>query len=228
MAENKKGFVLYCDLIHTIKKLPDEKAGQLFKHILSYVNDENPQINDLIIDLAFEPIKQQLKRDLNKWEETRLKRSESGKLGGLKRAENLKQNEANEANAKFAKQNEANEAVIVKDTVTVKVKDKVIVNDNVINNNKSDKPILRFIIPEISEIKEYCFLRNNNVDAETFYNFYQSKGWMVGKSKMKDWKACIHTWEKSNNNQTNNSIKNEQRRNNVDAAAKLAGGYGEL
>lgn len=226
MAENKKGFVLYCDLIHTIKKLPDEKAGQLFKHILSYVNDENPKTDDLIIDLTFEPIKQQLKRDLNKWEEIRLKRSESGKLGGLKRAETFKQNEANQANATFAKQNEANQAVIV--TVKDKVKDIVIVNDNVINNNKSDKPILRFVIPEISEIKEYCFLRNNNVDAETFYNFYQSKGWMVGKSKMKDWKACIHTWEKSNNNQTNNSITNGKKRHNVDSAAKLAGGYGEL
>jgi hypothetical protein len=225
MAENKKGFVLYCDLIHTIKKLPDEKAGQLFKHILSYVNDENPKTDDLIIDLTFEPIKQQLKRDLNKWEEIRLKRSESGKLGGLKRAETFKQNEANQANATFAKQNEANQAVIV--TVKDKVKDIVIVNDNVINNNKSDKPILRFVIPEISEIKDYCFLRKNNVDAETFYNFYQSKGWMVGKSKMKDWKACIHTWEKSNTNQTN-SITNGKRRNNVDSLAKINGGYGEL
>lgn len=97
------------------------------------------------------------------------------------------------------------------------------INEDIIIN-KSNK----FIIPEISEIKEYCFLRKNNVDAEIFYNFYQSKGWMVGKSKMKDWKACIHTWEKSNNNQTNNSITNGKKRNNVDSAAKLAGGYGEL
>lgn len=70
MAKDKKSFLLYCDLIHTVKKLSDEQAGKLLKHILSYVNDENPVANDVIIDLVFEPIKQQLKRDLKKYEGT--------------------------------------------------------------------------------------------------------------------------------------------------------------
>ena len=85
MAENKKGFVLYCDLIHTIKKMPDDKAGLLFKHLLAYVNDENPITDDLLIELTFEPIKQQLKRDLDKWEDEVIKRGDSGALGNLKR-----------------------------------------------------------------------------------------------------------------------------------------------
>jgi hypothetical protein len=115
MAIGKKSFVLYCDLIHTITKMPSDKAGDLFKHILAYVNDENPITNDLIIELTFEPIKQQLKRDLDKWEnEIKPKRSKSGRLGGLKSGEarrsKLKQNEANALNVK---QNEANEAVNV-------------------------------------------------------------------------------------------------------------------
>ncbi len=42
MAEEKKGFLLYSDIIHTIEKLTDEQAGVLFKHILKYVNDLNP------------------------------------------------------------------------------------------------------------------------------------------------------------------------------------------
>ena len=67
MAENKKSFLLYCDLIHTVEKMPIEKAGELFMHILKYVNDTNPITNDLIIQLTFEPIKQALKRDLDKW-----------------------------------------------------------------------------------------------------------------------------------------------------------------
>jgi hypothetical protein len=53
----------------------------------------------------------------------------------------------------------------------------------------------RFVPPTVDEIKEYCLERNNNVDAEKFYDFYQAKGWMVGKNKMKDWKACVRTWE---------------------------------
>jgi hypothetical protein len=85
MAEGKKSFLLYCDLIHTVKKMPDEKAGQLLKHVLEYVNDGNPETDDLIIQLVFEPIKQQLKRDLNKWETEIDRKSNSGKLGNLKR-----------------------------------------------------------------------------------------------------------------------------------------------
>ena len=61
MAENKKSFLLYCDIIHTIQQLSDEQAGNLFKHILQYVNDENPSTDNVITNIAFEPIKQQLK-----------------------------------------------------------------------------------------------------------------------------------------------------------------------
>ncbi len=76
MAENKKSFMLYVDLIHTVKKLDKSKVGELFIHILEYVNDLNPVTNDLIIEIAFEPIKQQLKRDLRKYEDTCKKNKE--------------------------------------------------------------------------------------------------------------------------------------------------------
>lgn len=85
MAENKKSFLLYCDIIHTVKKLPIDKAGELFITILEYVNDQNPVINDTIIDLVFEPIKQNLKRSLKDWESKKVEKSDSGKLGNLKR-----------------------------------------------------------------------------------------------------------------------------------------------
>jgi hypothetical protein len=77
MAKDKKSFLLYCDTIHTVDKLSNEKAGELFKHILAYVNDMNPTTNDFIIELAFEPIKQSLKRDLIKYEDKRLKNKEN-------------------------------------------------------------------------------------------------------------------------------------------------------
>ena len=66
----------------------------------------------------------------------------------------------------------------------------VIVNVNV-NSNKFTKP-------NIEDIKEYCNNRSNNINAESFYDFYESKGWKVGNQSMKDWKACIRTWEKRN------------------------------
>jgi hypothetical protein len=86
MAENKKSFVLYCDTFGLIKQLPDDIAGRLIKHIYSYVNDENPQTDELILNIAFEPIKAQLKRDLVKWENQVKQRSEAGKKSAEQRA----------------------------------------------------------------------------------------------------------------------------------------------
>ena len=85
MVENKKSFVLYCDIIKTVEMLPNEAAGELFKHLLSYVNDQDPKTENMLVKLAFEPIKQQLKRDLKKWKDKQNKKSESGILGNLKR-----------------------------------------------------------------------------------------------------------------------------------------------
>jgi len=65
-------------------------------------------------------------------------------------------------------------------------------------NNKEGKTN-RFTPPSQKDIEIYCQSRNNNVDVNKFFNFYESKGWMVGKNKMKNWKAAIHTWENREN-----------------------------
>ena len=115
MAENKRSFLLYCDIINTVSKLPDEMAGKLFKIILEYVNDKNPEPDNLLLQIAFEPIKQQLKRDLKHWEYIREIRSENGKKGG--RPKNEKQ--AKKANGFSEKQTKAKKAV--NDNVIVNV-----------------------------------------------------------------------------------------------------------
>ena len=60
-------------------------------------------------------------------------------------------------------------------------------------SNKKESGV--FTPPQLHEISQYCLERKNSVDATKFLNFYESKGWMVGKNKMKDWKACVRTWE---------------------------------
>ena len=85
MAENKKSFVLYSDSQGLVNQLPDDVAGRLLKHIYAYVNDENPVSDELLLNIAFEPIKQHLKRDLVKWQSTRETKSNNGNLGNLKR-----------------------------------------------------------------------------------------------------------------------------------------------
>lgn len=74
-------------------------------------------------------------------------------------------------------------------------------NNTSINNTSIIKEKIikkkNFIVPKVIEIKDYCLLRDNGINAEQFYDFYQSKGWMVGKTKMKDWKAAIRNWERN-------------------------------
>lgn len=69
-------------------------------------------------------------------------------------------------------------------------------NDNNVNNNK-ERAV--FKPPTVEEVKAYCQERGNNIDAESFVAFYESKGWMIGKNKMKSWKSAITTWEKRDN-----------------------------
>lgn len=72
---------------------------------------------------------------------------------------------------------------------------------------KADKPPTRrrFIPPTVDEVKQYCQEQGFSVDAERFVDHYESNGWMVGKNKMKDWKAAVRNWgrkEKPNNGKT--------------------------
>lgn len=70
--------------------------------------------------------------------------------------------------------------------------------DNKVNKDNKERGGEKFIIPELIEVIAYCKERNNNIDPAEFCDFYQSKGWMIGKNKMKDWRAAIRTWEKKN------------------------------
>lgn len=204
MAENKKSFIAYSDWYEMFKALPDDVAGKLIKHIFSYVNDENPNTDDFIINALFAQVKSTLKRDLVKWEEQRQQRSEAGK----KSAE-IRSTKINERSTSV-NETERNSTVSVSVNVSDNVNDNVIIKEEV----KSDKPIThtsKFIIPTIDEIKEYCLERNNRVDATKFYNFYESKGWLIGKNKMKDWKAAVRNWEASDNKSLKPAAYNNER-----------------
>lgn len=61
--------------------------------------------------------------------------------------------------------------------------------------DKSNRKSSAFIPPTLEEVSSYCQERNNNVNPQAFIDFYESKGWMIGKNKMKNWKSAVHTWE---------------------------------
>lgn len=114
MAKDKKTIVIYSDWIATFEKLTDEEAGKLIKHLLRYVNDQNPEA-DRMTELLFAQMQQTLKRDLKKWEEIKQQRSEAGKKGMAKRWEKI-----------------TNDNKTLQDLTNITVNDNV--NVNVINN----------------------------------------------------------------------------------------------
>lgn len=191
MAENKKSFVLYADLIATVGKLPDEIAGKLFKIVLEYVNDLDPTIDDLLLSVAFEPIKLQLKRDLKKYEGKREQWSDAGKKSA--EARRL----AKIAADKLEKLKVTDLTDVENRSTVSTVNDTV--NVTVIKENKQKK----FIKPTIQEVRDYCNERKNSVNPSRFVDFYEAKGWKIGKTTMKDWRAAVRTWEQNPDNKTN-------------------------
>ena len=119
MAIGKKSFILYCDQKGLWEKLDNEQAGKLIKHIISYVNDENPEEPDFVTGLAFEPIKQHLKRDLKRWEKQQLQRSKAGK----KSAEVRKRNATSVNERSISSTDNVSVSVSVNDSVSVNVND---------------------------------------------------------------------------------------------------------
>lgn len=79
----------------------------------------------------------------------------------------------------------------------------------------------RFTPPTLEEVKAYCSERNNGIDPQTFIDYYESNGWMVGKGKMKDWKATVRTWE---NRRKNDPPKRYGRKEVVPSWMKSSGG----
>ena len=85
--------------------------------------------------------------------------------------------------------NNTNKELSVSETIQSKVKESK-VKESRVNKTKNIE-----IPPLLEEVKKYCTERNNGVDYEKWFNFYSAKGWLIGKNKMKDWKAAVRTWE---------------------------------
>lgn len=189
MASDKKNnFILYKDFKSTIDLLTDEQAGKLIKAVFSYVNGRvEPNFTDGAITIAFSILKTQLERDLVKYKTIVERNQTNGLKGGRPKNNPNEKDKPKKPNGLLSNPKEPKKAD--SDSVSDSVSD----NDSDIIKKNSNKKV--FVPPTLDEVKNYCTERNNNVNAEKWMNFYESKGWMVGKNKMKDWKAAVRTWE---------------------------------
>jgi len=198
--ENKVSFILYADQRNVIQMLPDDKAGQLIKHIFAYVNDENPHTDDPLIQIAFEPIKQQFKRDLAKWKTTKEGRSAAGKASAEARrlAKLNQQTSTNPTNVDFVQQTSTNSTV--NDNVNVNVNDNVNVNVNKKDNKGVPPPFVDFIFHCREKAKQMNLVIDEDL-IRTKFDAWLEGGWkdMNGKNIL-NWKAKISSnityWQK--------------------------------
>ena len=122
----------------------------------------------------------------------------------------------------YSKQIEARVITLVNTPCKEKFTDnnntKVYTNNNLTDSNKK----ALFKKPKLDEVKNYCILRKNNIDAEAFIDFYESKNFMIGKNKMKDWKAAVRTWERREKGKPQTMSKIHQHlQKNINVKAKL-------
>jgi hypothetical protein len=190
--KTRDSFIFYRSFFSATKHLNQVEKAQLFEAICSYALDGNLSLLEGTPQGMFELIKPQLDANRKRFE------------NGCKKKQKISKTEAK--NKQTISKDEANVNVNVNVNHNEECKSELI-NDNLNNNSKGveidtvklmeiDKiKTKRFIKPNIQEIKDYCLERKNNVDVNKFFNYYEANGWKVGKNAMKDWKACIRTWE---------------------------------
>lgn len=187
----RDSLVFYRSFYEAIKYLPDENKLNVVMAILEYALNENEPVLQGVDGAVFSLVKPQI--DANN------KKYLNGSKGGRPKTKEEPKDNLN--------------VTIPKPNVNVNEN----VNVNVNENDKKDSgaknapkpPAKRFIPPSVENVTGYCNEKGYAIDAERFVDFYQSKGWMVGKNKMKDWKAAVRTWVKG----SNKPVKNKEEEN---------------
>lgn len=175
----RDSIVFYRSFYEAIKEIPLEEQGVVYNAIYGYALDGiEPELSG-IAKAIFLLVKPQI--DANN------SRYENGKKGGKPKA--------NQSETKTEPKPNQDETE-TEPNVNVNVN----VNENDLKENTKRKV---FTKPTVEEVKAYCVERKNNVNPDKFIDFYESKGWLIGKNPMKDWKACVRTWEKGGSSPPN-------------------------
>jgi hypothetical protein len=212
-------FVLYADILGQLDGLSREQMGDLFKGILLHVNGEEPADMDGVTRMAYGFITSQIDRDKGKY----LEKCEKNRENVKKRYDRIRPyTNAYEGNASYT--NAYEEKVrIPTDTDSDSDTDTDADSDTDVNNTVVVPKRTTFVPPSIADVQNYADEKGLKIDPEQFVDFYASKGWLVGKSKMKDWRAAVRNWCKRDRaSPTKNKFTNfDARTDNADKYAQL-------
>ena len=206
----KESYMLYRGWNPLFENLPKEQLGELFYAICCYQSGKEYTIENPLIKGVFEMVLMQFQKDEASYKEKCEAKAKNGKKGAESRWQDngkcqTEENTDDSENGKngkcyFRHTEEKNEMakMAIEEEEEEEEEDKEEVEE-VPTVPKKREARKRSSTPSVDEVREYCFERGNGVDAETFVDFYASKGWKVGNAPMKDWKAAVRTWEKRDN-----------------------------
>lgn len=189
----RDSIVFYDNWGRLLLDLPESQRLELIDLVFNYsFNDIERESSDPSVNAIFNMIRDKLDEDADKYDEICRKRSEAGKRGNEIRWGNrkLSQSDTNVANVRKCSQKVASIADTDTDTDTDIEKESI--------KEKDNNAIIRrrFTPPALQEVADYVNSKGYSVDPQAFIDFYESKGWMIGKNKMKSWQSAVGTWER--------------------------------
>jgi len=203
----KESYMLYRGWNPLFENLPKEQLGELFYAICCYQSGREYTIENPLIKGIFEMVLMQFRKDEEKYISNCESKARNGKKGAESRwqddskchSQESEENSEDGKNGKCHSKDGKNGKCYFRHTEEKNEMAKMAIEEEEEAVPKKREARKRSSTPSVDEVREYCFERGNGVDAETFVDFYASKGWKVGNAPMKDWKAAVRTWEKRDN-----------------------------
>ena len=181
----RKQFTFYRSYLDAIIRLPKKEQGAILLAICQYaLNESDPTGLSPIAETVFTLVRPTLDAGRRK--------ANAGEAGGKSEAKQKQTASKTEAKAKQTPREKEGE---IEKEVEIEVE---IVKENECYREKTPDGVekkQRFVPPTVEQVAEYCLKRGNKVDPQRWHDHYSAKGWVVGKSPMKDWKAAVRTWE---------------------------------
>ena len=229
-------FTFHIDWQEVLKEYPAEVRLEVYDAVIEYAATGTLSELKPLSKMAFSFIRKEMDDDARREASERGRRSLAGKEGMRSRwgREITDDNNVMDVITEITDDNKDNNVMDVITEITddnkllVRARDNslsiscVDVNNNITPEKEESKEIggaggkgkktpRRFVKPSVEEVQAYCDERDNGVDARSFVDFYESKGWMVGKNPMKDWKAAVRTWEQRDDFRVNRQPSGRQK-----------------
>lgn len=200
---SKPGVMFYFDVRPCIKRLNLNEKGQLFEAILDYAESGIEPELDGALGIAWDFLQPRLDQDTERYGNKVLQKQYAAFVRELKKRGSVVISFDEWKNMTDVERDQLISGDIGRYPTSTSTSTSTSTPTSNLKEIYASSPprAARFTPPSVEEVRVYCAERKNSVDPERFVDFYASKGWLVGKSRMKDWRAAVRSWERSDSQQ---------------------------